>query len=98
MGNCLCGCHDSGSENQKVYVCFDGDGYDVVGIYTSKAEAQRHMINAYIDELRREKQLGKELDFDGLIFDLQSMFDGYIESFFYIEEHEVKTHFEVDTF
>lgn len=86
------------NENQKVYVCFDGDGYDVVGIYTTKAEAQRHMINSYIDELKRGKQCGKELNFDGLIFDLQSMFNDYIESFFYIEEHEVKTEFEVDTF
>lgn len=89
-------CHEN--ENQKVYVCFDGDGYDVIGVYTSKAEAQRHMIDAYIAELKRTKQRGEEINFDGLTYDLQSMLDGFIESFFYIEEHEVKTKFEVDTF
>lgn len=89
-------CHEN--ENQKVYVCFDGDGYDVVGVYTSKAEAQRHMIDAYIAELKQEKQSGEELNFDRLTFDLQSMLNGCVECFFYIEEHEVRTKFEVDTF
>lgn len=99
MNTYMCGCHESGNENQKVYVCFDAEGYEVVGIYTSKAEAQRHMINAYVEELKREKEFGREFNLGDLIFDLESMMlHSFIEDLFYIEEHEVKTNFEVDTF
>jgi hypothetical protein len=82
------------NETKTVWVCFDAEGYDVVGIYESKAEAQRHMIHTYIKELKRMEDNGRPYSYDDISYDLETMLDGFIESLFYIEEHEVKTSFE----
>ena len=81
------------NERKTVWVCFDAEGYDVIGIYDSKAEAQRHMIHAYIKELKRMEENGRPYSYDDISYDLETMLDGFIESLFYIEEHELKTSF-----
>lgn len=87
------GCACADNKNEKVYICFDGDGCDVVGVYTDKSDAQKHMIKAYVKELRARSDRC-DIDFNDVAFDLETMLNGYIESLFYIEEHEVKTSFE----
>lgn len=84
------------NKNKTVWVCFDSEGYEVVGIYDSKAEAYRHMIHAYIEELKRMENCGQSLNYDDLTYDLESMVNGYVEDMFYIEEHEIKTMFNND--
>jgi hypothetical protein len=37
---------------------------------------------------------GRPYSYDDISYDLETMLDGFIESLFYIEEHEVKTSFE----
>ena len=81
-------------KNKSVWICFDSEGYEVVGVYESQAEAQRHMIDAYLQELKREQRNGHELNYDDLSYDLETMLNGYIEDFFYIEEHEIKKEFD----
>lgn len=81
-------------KNESVWICFDSEGYEVVGVYKSKDEAQRHMIDAYLQELKRNQRNGIELNIDDLSYDLETMLNGYIEDFFYIEEHEIKKEFD----
>ena len=81
-------------KNESVWICFDSEGYEVVGVYKSKDEAQRHMIDAYLQELKRNQRNGHELNIDDLSYDLETMLNGYIEDFFYIEEHEIKKEFD----
>ena len=82
------------NETKTVWVCFDADGYEVVGIYKTKDEAQRHMIDAYTKELKHMHDCGCPINYDDIAYDLTTMMDGFIEELFYIEEHEVKTVFE----
>ena len=86
------GCACTDNKNEKVYVCFDYDGCDTVGIYSDKSDAQKHMIKTYVEELRKRNDRC-DIDFDDVAFDLETMLNGYIENLFYIEEHEVKTSF-----
>ena len=81
-------------KNESVWICFDSEGYEVVGVYKTKDEAQRHMIDAYLQELKRNQRNGIELNIDDLSYDLETMLNGYIEDFFYIEEHEIKKEFD----
>ena len=81
-------------KNKSVWICFDSEGYEVVGVYESQADAQRHMIDAYLQELKRNQRNGIELNIDDLSYDLETMLNGYIEDFFYIEEHEIKKEFD----
>lgn len=46
------GCSCAEVKNEKVFICFDNDGYEVVGVYSDKSDAQKHMIKAYVEELR----------------------------------------------
>lgn len=87
------GCSCAEIKNEKVYICFDYDGYEVVGVYTDKSDAQKHMIKAYVEELRARNER-EDIDFNDIAYDLETMLGGYIEDLFYIEEHEVKTSFE----
>lgn len=86
-------CAEIKAKNEKVYICFDGEGYDVVGVYTDKSDAQKHMIKAYLEELRARNDRD-DINFNDIEYELGTMLDNYIENLFYIEEHEVKTSFE----
>lgn len=87
------GCSCAEIKNEKVFICFDNDGYEVVGVYSDKSDAQKHMIKAYVEELR-ERNDRCDIDFNDVAYDLETMLNGYIEGLFYVEEHEVKTSFE----
>ncbi len=87
------GCSCAEIKNEKVFVCFTDDGYEVAAVYKDKADAQKHMIRVFIDDLRRRAD-NNNIDFDDVAFDLETMLMGHIEGLFYIEEHEVKTSFE----
>lgn len=88
------GCSCAEIKNEKVFICFDNDGYEVVGVYTDKSDAQKHMIKTYIEELSARSNRD-DFDFNDIAYDLETMLCGYIEGLFYIEEHEVKTSFEL---
>lgn len=85
--------------NEKVYICFDGQGFDVVGVYNDKSQAYLHMISYYINYLKEQQKRAEEqgnnfIEVSDIIFDLESMQKGYIETIFYIEEHEVESFYD----
>ena len=85
--------------NEKVYICFDGLGFDVVGVYNDKSQAYLHMFSYYIDYLKEQQKCAEEqgrnfIKISDIIFALESMPSGYIEGIFYIEEHEVESFYD----